>query len=104
MREHDDNAMQPVSDQAAQWFIRLRDRDLTVAERRKYVRWLKQSPNHIAEFMRLCRLYGRVKRAKLPTLSSETDDSNVIAMIQGEIDRSCKLWERDGDPPAACKP
>jgi transmembrane sensor len=85
MREHDDNAMQPVSDQAAQWFIRLRDRDLTVAERRKYVRWLKQSPDHIAEFMRLCRLYGRVKRAKLPTLAPQTDDSNVVAMIQDEI-------------------
>ena len=85
MREHDDNAMQPVSDQAAEWFIRLRDRDLTVAERRRYVRWLKQSPNHIAEFMRLCRLYGRVKRAKLPTLAPEADDSNVIAMMQAEI-------------------
>ncbi|HEV8330232.1 MAG TPA: FecR domain-containing protein [Steroidobacteraceae bacterium] len=85
MTEHDDNAMQPVSDQAAEWFIRLRDRDLTVAERRKYVRWLKQSPNHIAEFMRLCRLYGRVKRAELPTLAAEADDSNVIALLQGEI-------------------
>lgn len=88
MREHDDNALQSVSDQAAEWFIRLRDRDLTVAERRKYVRWLKQSPNHIAEFMRLCRMYGRVKRAKLPTLSPEAevaaDDSNVIALMQRE--------------------
>lgn len=86
MREHDDNALQSVSDQAAEWFIRLRDRDLTVAERRKYVRWLKQSPNHIAEFMRLCRMYGRVKRAKLPTLSPEAEaaaeDSNVIALMQ----------------------
>ena len=68
MTDRDDQEMQTVSDQAAEWFVRLRDRDLTVTERRKYVRWLKQSPNHIAEFMRLCRLYGRVKRAKLPTL------------------------------------
>jgi transmembrane sensor len=84
MREHDDNALESVSDQAAEWFIRLRDRDLTVAERRKYVRWLKQSPNNIAEFMRLCRMYGRVKRAKLPTLLPEAHDSNVIALTPRE--------------------
>jgi transmembrane sensor len=84
MTDHEDNAMQPVSDQAAEWFIRLKDRDLTATERRKYVRWLKQSPNHIAEFMRLCRLYGRVKRAKLPTLLPEEDESNVVALLQRE--------------------
>ena len=68
MKEHDEGRVQSVSDQAAEWFIRLRDRDLTMADRRKFVRWLKQSPSHIAEFMRLCQLYGRVKRAKVPTL------------------------------------
>lgn len=84
MMEHDDNVMQSVSDQAAEWFIRLKDRDLSPAERRKYMRWLKQSPNHIAEFMRLCRLYGRVKRAKLATVLPEEDESNVIALTPHE--------------------
>jgi transmembrane sensor len=85
MTEQEDNAMQSVSEQAAEWFIRLKDRDLGAAERRRYVRWLKQSPNNIAEFMRLARLYGRVKRAKLPTLLPEEDESsNVIALLQRE--------------------
>jgi transmembrane sensor len=84
MTDPDEQGMQSVSDQAAEWFIRLRDRDLTMIERRRYVRWLKQSPNHIAEFMRLCRLYGRVKRAKLPTLPPELEESNVIALMQQE--------------------
>jgi transmembrane sensor len=84
MTDQDEPGMQSVSDQAAEWFIRLRDRDLTTVERRRYVRWLKQSPNHIAEFMRLCRLYGRVKRAKLPTLPPELEQSNVIALLQQE--------------------
>ena len=68
MKEQDEGRVPSVNDQAAEWFIRLRDRDLTTADRRKFVRWLKQSPGHIAEFMRLCQLYGRVKRAKVPTL------------------------------------
>lgn len=80
MKEHDDRVTQAVSDQAAEWFIRLRDRDLTAADRRKYMRWLKYSPSHIAEFMRLCQLYGRVKRAKVPTLLPEDEASNIIAL------------------------
>ena len=84
MKEHDEGLAQSVSDQAAEWFIRLRDRDLTRSDRRKFVRWLKQSPSHIAEFMRLCNLYGRVKRAKVPTLLPEEEASNVIQLVQRE--------------------
>ena len=62
-----------------------RDRDLTAADRRKYVRWLKQSPSHISEFMRLCQLYGRVKRAKVPTLPPEELSSNVIELPSREF-------------------
>lgn len=96
MKEHEDSN-QSVSDQAAEWFIRLKDRDLSAAERRKYVRWLKQSPNHIAEFMRTCRMYGRVKRAKLPTLLPEEDASNVILLMHAEalpaVERRPRLFE-----------
>jgi len=84
MKEQDEGRVPSVNDQAAEWFIRLRDRDLTMADRRKFVRWLKQSPGHIAEFMRLCQLYGRVKRAKVPTLTPEEVESNVIPLIQRE--------------------
>jgi transmembrane sensor len=84
MPEHEHDSPQSVSDQAAEWFIRLRDRDLGAAERRRYVRWLKQSPDHIAEFMRTCRMYGRVKRAGLPTPPPEGDASNVIPLMQSE--------------------
>jgi transmembrane sensor len=80
MKEQDEGRVPSVNDQAAEWFIRLRDRDLTMADRRKFVRWLKQSPGHIAEFMRLCQLYGRVKRAKVPTLTPEDLASNVIPL------------------------
>lgn len=84
MKDHDEDTEQTVSDQAAEWFIRLRDRDLTRSDRRKLVRWLKQSPSHIAELMRLCSLYGRVKRAKVPALAPEEETSNVIALVERE--------------------
>jgi transmembrane sensor len=85
LKEHPESLEQTVSDQAAEWFIRLRDRDLTRSDRRRFVRWLKQSPCHIAEFMRLCNLYGRVKRAKVPALLPDEETSNVIALVQREL-------------------
>ncbi len=85
LKDHDERLGQPVSDQAAEWFIRLRDRDLTTSDRRKFVRWLKHSPSHISEFMRLGNLYGRVKRAKGPTLLPDEVTSNVVPLMQREL-------------------
>jgi transmembrane sensor len=87
MKEHEDRAAQAVADQAAEWFIRLKDRDLSMAERRKFMRWLKQSPGNIAEFMRLAQLYGRVKRANVPTLPPQefSANENVIELAQREF-------------------
>ena len=39
-----------------------------------------------------------------PATRPPCNAANPCDLIQGEIDRSCKLWERDGDLPAACKP
>ena len=75
MKEHDEGLQQSVSDQAAEWFIRLQDRDLTMADRRKFVRWLKQAPSHIARNRTANRNNARafmcdsesMKRPHLPT-------------------------------------
>ena len=38
-----------------------------------------------------------------PATHPPCNAANPCEMIQGEIDRSCALWERDGNPPDACK-
>ncbi|MBU1273504.1 MAG: hypothetical protein KJ728_08725 [Alphaproteobacteria bacterium] len=38
-----------------------------------------------------------------PATHPPCNAANPCDLIQGEIDRSCKLWARDGDPPAACR-
>ena len=38
-----------------------------------------------------------------PATHPPCNAANPCDLIQGEIDRSCKLWARDGNPPAACK-
>lgn len=41
-------------------------------------------------------------RAVSPATRPPCNAANDCASIQGEIDRSCGLWERDGNPPAEC--
>ena len=38
-----------------------------------------------------------------PATHPPCNAANPCDLIQGEIDRSCKLWARDGDPPAECR-
>ncbi len=38
-----------------------------------------------------------------PATRPPCNASNPCALIQGEIDRSCKLWQGDGNPPAECR-
>ena len=38
-----------------------------------------------------------------PATRPPCNAANPCDLIQGEIDRSCKLWERDGDTPAECR-
>ena len=38
-----------------------------------------------------------------PATHPPCNAANPCALIQGEIDRSCKLWQGDGNPPAECR-
>ena len=38
-----------------------------------------------------------------PATRPPCNASNPCTLIQGEIERSCKLWQDDGDPPAECR-
>lgn len=50
-----------VSTQAAEWFVLLRDGDLSEGEQRRYLDWLKQSPTHAAAMAHLEQLYSILK-------------------------------------------
>lgn len=78
-----DDKFRPVSEVAAEWFVRIKDGDLTVAERREYLAWLKTSPVHIAEMLKVSRTFARLRDAlkdeKADTLTAERRDlSNII--------------------------
>lgn len=51
--------------EAAEWFVQLRDNDLGIKERRRYLRWLKRSPRHAAEMLKLLRLAHWLHNAEI---------------------------------------
>lgn len=68
-----------ISEEAAEWFVRLRDDNLGADERRRYVRWLKQSSTHTAEMLRMRLVAHWLREAELEgLLSRQGPKSNVI--------------------------
>lgn len=85
-RRNDNNRkLAAISKEAAGWFVRLRDDKLSIADQYRYLVWLKQSPAHIAEMLRVCRLYVVMQAAKLQSFESSTaSSSNVVGFTPRE--------------------
>lgn len=81
---HEQAAKLALSNEAAEWFIRLRDDRLGVRHREHNVRWLKQSPAHIAELLRIQQVYKVLRAAKVqnrtPGMMTDDVESNVVAI------------------------
>ncbi|HEY7642149.1 MAG TPA: FecR domain-containing protein [Steroidobacteraceae bacterium] len=70
-----------IPEQAAEWLLRWHCGDLSIAERFEYLQWLKTSPVHIAETLRMCRLYSWLENTKLKLfITNEDSFSNVVEL------------------------
>lgn len=70
-----------LSNEAAEWFVRLRDDRMGMRHRERNVRWLKQSPAHIAELLRIQQVYQVLRAAQVqgePRGVADEESSNVI--------------------------
>lgn len=54
----------PVTKQAATWWVRGHCGDLNAADRYSFVQWCKASPMHVGELLHILRVYVRVDSAK----------------------------------------
>lgn len=85
-----------ISVEAADWLLRLREGSLR--DRQEYVRWLKQSPEHVREMLELTSLEGLLRTADLTGIPSSHGDFGTPA----RIDRVVELIPRpdQDDAPA----
>jgi transmembrane sensor len=80
---HERATKESLSNEAAEWFVRLRDDRLGNRNRERNVRWLKQSPTHIAELLRIQQVYQALRAAKVVNRArgaSGQQTSNIIEL------------------------
>ena len=79
-------ATEAIVDEAAQWIVCLGARDVSLQERRQFVAWIKRSPVHLDEYLRLestWRDLGRIdaeRRIDVATLL-DGSDAGVIELV-----------------------
>ena len=47
-----------AAQEAAEWTLRLQDQNITRAQRAEYVQWLRESPLHVAEMLRITHIHS----------------------------------------------
>jgi transmembrane sensor len=77
----DETPPMSIPEQAAEWLLRWHCGDLSIAERFEYLQWLKTSPVHIAETLRMCRLWSWLENTKLELfITNEDNFSNIVEL------------------------
>jgi Fe2+-dicitrate sensor, membrane component len=73
-----------ISQEAAEWFARMKGPHVPLDERRRFLRWLKQSQIHVAEYLRVTGVDGSLRRAHLTLALGENAPSNIVQLFAGE--------------------
>jgi transmembrane sensor len=71
-----------LSNEAAEWFVRLRDDRLAMRHRERNVRWLKRSPAHIAELLRIQQVYQVLRAANVQNRTPVTPGQEISNVIE----------------------
>lgn len=90
-----------ITDEAAEWWVRLRADDLRREEREQFVDWLRESHVHVAEMLRIAQIHGALESftrwARIATDGS-IDEANVVPLrndgstVSAEARSRSKTW------------
>lgn len=86
-----------VTEQAAGWFVRLVENDLSLRERREYLAWLKKSALHVEALLDIYRYHGYGRKAKLNARTSTDPEpgANVIQFSPRQGSSIALLHDRE---------
>jgi transmembrane sensor len=80
--------------EAAAWWVQLQSGDAPRSTREQYVTWLRESPIHVAEMLRMAQLHGALQQferwAQVDT-SCDGESDNVISLTQPNPGASSRL-------------
>ena len=97
-------SLRAIAEQAAEWYLRMEEEgDVTLAERQQFVAWLKASPAHIEEFMRVRAVHAQLAGINAESLSDvgellRTDESNVVALTSEPVGGELQVAKKTRTP------
>jgi transmembrane sensor len=72
-----------ASEEAAEWYIRSFDeRNMRRSDRKKFLQWLKSSPENVAEILRISGMDKEFKQRKLSDRSGDLQKSNIVDLAR----------------------
>jgi len=86
MSDGEDRKLELIVEEAASWHVRLKDNAATTYERLEYLQWLKESPVHVAEALRMRNLGELLHGAKPNKLQRD-------ATVSAQWWRSAATWK-----------
>jgi ferric-dicitrate binding protein FerR (iron transport regulator) len=74
-----------ASEEATVWWMRLHFEELARADRERFIDWLRESPLHVAEMLRLAQMHRALKRfqcwAQVNTDGPDDPASHVVTSM-----------------------
>ncbi|MBL8267603.1 FecR family protein [Steroidobacter sp.] len=74
-----DSVQEAIASAALDWFLRLREEDVSQEERSQFAQWLLSSPDHVAEYLAVAQSWGDVGLARGGTLTAEQVIRDALA-------------------------
>jgi ferric-dicitrate binding protein FerR (iron transport regulator) len=72
-----------ATSEATDWFVRFLDDGMSRHDRMRYLCWLKQSPVHVAETLRLMRICRLLHSFFLPRSDADAEDAPPCKVVDG---------------------
>jgi transmembrane sensor len=82
------------SAKAAEWWVRLQTEDLPLTEREMFVDWLRESPVHVSEMLRVAQVHNALEQFKHWTnVSTASFDETIVSLTHPHVPtRRPALW------------
>src|SRR5689334_14134600 len=64
MNDIKESSSDRITEEAADWFSRIREEELSRADRERFAQWLAESPVHIREYLGISETWGALQAAQ----------------------------------------
>lgn len=77
-----------VSEEATEWWLQLQAQEMSRQQREAFIDWLRESPVHVAEMLRVASVHGALEQfenwARIATDGSSSDEQVVVPLHDGD--------------------